>query len=145
MQTLFVMLAGASIGRGWGSLSQWLYVGAGVAGVPVFAGGASGLGILGGPTGGYLISFLIAPFVIGTLLRRSERLGWQVLSFMAGNLVILTLGVAHLTLFYTHDLGRAITVGVLPFLPGAAFKIVAAVSIYRSSSALLRYHRARQQ
>ncbi len=143
MQTLFVMLAGASIGRGWGSLSQWIYVGAGAAGVPLFAGGASGWAILGGPTGGYLIAFLIAPWIIGSLLRRSERLLWQALAFMVGNMVILALGVAHLALFYTHDLGNAITVGLLPFLPGAAFKIVAALSIYRSSTALVRHYRSR--
>ncbi len=143
MQTLFVLLAGASIGRGWGSMSQWLYVGLGAAGLPLFAGGASGIGILGGPTGGYLIAFLITPWVVGTLLRRSERLWWQAFSFLVGKLVILSIGVAHLTVFYTHDLGQSITVGVLPFLPGAVFKIVAALSVYRSSSALVRYYRSR--
>lgn len=145
MQTLFVLLAGASIGRGWGSLSQWMYVGLGAAGVPVFAGGAGGWGILGGPTGGYLIAFLVTPWVIGSLLGRSDRLAWQACAFIAGEIAILTLGVAHLALFYTHDLGSAITVGVLPFLPGAAFKIVAALSIYRSSSALVRHYRTRSR
>ncbi len=143
MQTLFVLLAGASIGRGWGSLSQAMYVGLGVAGVPFFAGGASGLAILGGPTGGYLMAFLIAPWIVGTLMRRSDRLAWQAIVFAVGMVVILTLGVTHLTLFYTHDLVRAITVGVLPFLPGDVFKIVAALSIYRSSSALVRHYRSR--
>jgi biotin transport system substrate-specific component len=145
MQTLFVMLAGASIGRGWGSLSQWLYVGLGAAGLPLFAGGASGWTILGGPTGGYLIAFLIAPWVIGTMLRRSDSWAWQLLSFTAGNVLILALGVAHLTLFYTHDVSQALAVGALPFLPGAVFKIAAAVSIHRSSTALVRHYRARQQ
>ncbi|HEX6790311.1 MAG TPA: biotin transporter BioY [Candidatus Krumholzibacteria bacterium] len=143
MQTLFVLLAGASIGAGWGTVSQWMYVGLGALGLPLFAGGASGAGVLAGPTGGYLISFLVAPWVIGTMLRRSDRLGWQVLSFVTGKAVILALGVAHLTLFYTHDLGRAFAVGVVPFLPGAVFKVAAAVSIHRSSQALVRHYRAR--
>lgn len=143
MQTLFVMLAGASIGRGWGSLSQWLYVGLGVAGLPLFAGGASGWAILGGPTGGYLIAFLIAPWVIGTMLRRSESWSWQLFSFAVGNVLILTLGVLHLTLFYTHDVLQALTVGALPFLPGAVFKIAAALSIHRSSTALVRHYQRR--
>ena len=145
MQTLFVMLAGASIGRGWGSLSQGLYVGLGVAGVPVFAGGATGAGILAGPTGGYLLAFLVAPWIIGTLLRRSDRLAWQAFAFTVGNVVILAMGVTHLTLFYTHDLGQALVVGALPFLPGAAFKIVAALSIHRSSTALIRHYRKRNE
>lgn len=143
MQTLFVLLAGASIGAGWGTISQWIYVGLGAAGLPLFAGGASGAGVLAGPTGGYLLSFLVAPWVIGTLLRRSNRIGWQVFSFAVGKMVILTLGVAHLTLFYTHDLGRSLAVGVAPFLPGAVIKITAAVSIHRSSQALVRHYRSR--
>jgi biotin transport system substrate-specific component len=143
LQTLFVLLAGASIGAGWGSLSQWMYIALGVIGLPVFAGGAAGAAVLAGPTGGYLISFLIAPWVIGTLLRRSNRIGWQVFSFAVGKVVILTLGVAHLTLFYTHDLAQSLAVGVVPFLPGAAIKIAAAVSIHRSSQALVRHYRSR--
>lgn len=141
MQTLFVLLAGASIGAGWGSLSQWMYVMLGIAGLPMFAQGAVGAGVLTGPTGGYVISFLVTPWLVGWMLRRSNRVGWQVVSFTAGQILILTLGVAHLTLFYTHDLARSLAVGVLPFLPGDAFKIAAAVSIHRSSQALVRHYR----
>lgn len=144
MQTLFVLLAGASIGRGWGSLSQVGYVGLGAAGVPLFATGASGWAVLSGPTGGYLLGFLVAPWVVGTLLGRSDALGAQALAFTTGKLVILTLGVAHLTLFHTHDLGAAVAVGLLPFIPGGIFKIVAALSIHRSSTALVRHYRARR-
>jgi biotin transport system substrate-specific component len=96
---------------------------------------------LGGPTGGYLVGFLVAPWVVGTLLRRSDRIGWQALAFVAGKLVIVTLGVAHLALFHTHDWSQAIAVGALPFLPGGAFKVLAALSIHRSSSALIRHYR----
>ncbi|HKW13390.1 MAG TPA: biotin transporter BioY [Candidatus Krumholzibacteria bacterium] len=141
MQTLFVLLAGASIGAGWGSLSQWIYVGLGVAGLPIFAGGLSGAGVLAGPSGGYLISFLVTPWLVGTMLRRSNRMGWQIVSFVSGQLLILLLGVAHLTLFYTHDLSKSLMVGVVPFLPGDAFKIAAAISIHRSSQALVRHYR----
>ena len=143
LQTLFVLLAGASIGRGWGSLSQALYVGLGAMGLPFFASGISGAAVLAGPTGGYLAAFLVTPFIVGTLLRRSSRPGWQVASFLAGTVVIFILGVAHLALFYTHDLRQALVVGLVPFLPGAAFKIVAALSIHRSSKALADLHRRR--
>jgi biotin transport system substrate-specific component len=144
MQTLFVLLAGASIGSGWGSLSQVLYVGLGVAGLPMFAGGVSGASVLSGPTGGYLIAFLITPWAVGSLLRRSSSLGAQVAAFAAGKLVILALGVMHLALFYTHDFARALAVGVVPFLPGGVFKIAAAVSIHRSSQALVRHYSPRR-
>lgn len=141
MQTLFVLLAGASIGAGWGSLSQLLYVGLGLAGLPIFAQGLTGSSVLTGPSGGYLVSFLFTPWLVGWMLRRSNSIAWQTASFVAGQLFILAIGVTHLTLFYTHDLGRSLTVGVLPFLPGDAFKIVAATSIHRSSQALVRHYR----
>ncbi len=143
MQTLFVLLAGASIGSGWGSLSQILYVGLGVAGLPMFAGGAGGVSVLTGPTGGYLLGFLVTPWVVGALLRRSNSIRWQVFSFTVGKVLILALGVLYLTVFYTHDLGRSLAVGVVPFLPGDAFKIAAATSIHRSSQALVRHYSRR--
>ena len=143
MQTLFVLLAGASIGSGWGTLSQVLYVGLGLVGLPMFAGGAAGASILTGPTGGYLLGFVVTPWVVGALLRRSNSVRWQVASFAIGQVVILALGVLQLTLYYTHDLGHSLAVGVVPFLPGDVFKIAAATSIHRSSQALVRHYSRR--
>ena len=142
MQTLFVLLAGASIGAGWGSLSQVIYVALGMAGLPLFAQGVTGPAVLAGPTGGYLISFLVTPWLVGWMLRKSNSIRWQIASFVSGQLLILVLGVAHLTLFYTHDLSQALMVGAVPFLVGDVFKIVAAVSIHRSSQALVRHYRS---
>jgi len=136
MQTLFVLLAGAMIGARRGALSQVLYVGAGSLGLPIFAGGLAGSAIALGPTGGYLMAFAVTPLVVGTLLGRSRSLLWQVGVFALGTAVIFLMGVAHLAVFYTHDLGTALQLGLVPFLPGAAFKLVAAVSIYRSWTAL---------
>ncbi|MDH4038133.1 MAG: biotin transporter BioY [Candidatus Krumholzibacteria bacterium] len=141
LQTLFVLLAGAAIGRGWGSLSQAFYVGLGALGLPVFAGGAAGPAILAGPTGGYLASFLVAPLVVGAMLRRSSGLAWQIAAFTVGTVVIFAFGVAFLSLTYTHDIRQALMVGLVPFLPGAVFKIAAATSIHRSSQALVRHYR----
>jgi len=142
LQTLFVLLAGAAIGRGWGTLSQALYLGAGAAGLPVFAGGAAGAAIFAGPTGGYLLSFFVAPFVVDAVLRRSPGLLRQLAAFSAGTVTIFALGVSYLALTYTHDAGQALTVGLVPFLPGAVFKIAAALSIHRSSQALVRHRSA---
>jgi biotin transport system substrate-specific component len=136
LQTLFVLLAGAVIGSRRGALSQFLYVGAGAVGLPFFAGFAGGWTILGGPTGGYLLSFLFVPFLVGRLLPRSTSIRWQVFVFSAATLVIFAFGLAYLALFYTHSLSAAVTVGLVPFIPGAVFKIAAATSIYRSFRAL---------
>jgi biotin transport system substrate-specific component len=141
LQTLFVLLAGAAIGARYGALGQAAYVALGTLGLPVFAGGLGGLGALGGPTGGYLLSFLLVPLVVGSLVRRSQSVPWLLLSYSIGTAVIFLFGVTHLAAWYTRDVTEAIRLGLLPFLPGAAFKIVAATSISRSYWALARRRR----
>lgn len=136
LQTLFVLLTGAVLGRGYGLLGQSLYVGAGSMGLPIFAGSTAGIAILAGPTGGYLLGFAIAPLVIGSLVRRRRSLWWQALVFYLGSQIILTLGITHLTVFHTHDLSQSFQAGYLPFIPGDFLKVGAAVSIYRSYEAL---------
>jgi biotin transport system substrate-specific component len=140
LQTLFVLLAGAMLGRGLGTISSAVYILLGVAGLEVFAGHPTGWAVLSGPTGGYLLGFIAAPLLIGRLIRRRSSLAWSVLVFSAGSLLILSLGVLHLTLFYTHDLAVSLEVGALPFLIGDIIKIAAAGSIYKSFLAFRRYH-----
>jgi biotin transport system substrate-specific component len=142
LQTLFVLLAGAAIGGRYGAIGQGLYVFLGAFGLPVFAGGLGGLGVLGGPTGGYLLSFLVVPFVVGAMLRRSRSVPWLLFSFSVGTAVIFACGVTHLAVIYTRDVSEAIRVGMLPFLPGAALKIVAATSISRSYWSLIGRRRS---
>lgn len=141
LQTLFVLLAGAVLGGRYGTMGQFVYVSAGTLGLPVFAGQLGGWGIVAGPTGGYLLAFLLTPYIVGALIHRSSSIAWQTTVFSLGTLVIFVMGVAHLTWFYTHDLSTALRLGVLPFVPGAVFKVVAAVSIYRSICALKKHRR----
>jgi biotin transport system substrate-specific component len=132
MQTLFVHLSGALLGSRLGALSQFLYVLVGVIGLPVFHGGASGLGVLLGPTGGYLIGFIIGGgYLTGKLveMRKEPGLSWLVLACVAGLILIYILGVAQLSVVADLPLTRAIAVGVAPFLIGDALKIVAATFI----------------
>jgi len=136
LQTLFVLLAGALVGSFRGSLSQTLYVTAGVLGVPLFAGTVAGLAVLSGPTGGYLAGFVLAPLVVGKLIRMRKGFAWSLFVFAVGSLLILALGVLHLALFYAPNLRTAIQVGLLPFLVGDAAKIFAAASIYSSYTRL---------
>jgi biotin transport system substrate-specific component len=132
MQTLFVHLSGALLGSRLGALSQFIYVLAGVIGLPVFAGGASGLGVLLGPTGGYLIGFILGGgFLTGKLVEMKKKPGfiWIALSCVAGLILIYILGVAQLSVVADLPLTRAIAVGVAPFLIGDAIKIIAATFI----------------
>ncbi len=73
LQTFGVLLAGAVLGSRRGGLAVLLYLVVGAAGLPVFAGGKAGLGVLTGPTGGYLIGFVLAAFLCGFIVERLPR------------------------------------------------------------------------
>lgn len=127
-QTFFVYLAAALLGGRLGALSQFIYILLGVIGLPVFSGGKGGLGVLFGPTGGYLTGFLVAAFVIGKLveMKKGANLTWLLIPMVVGTLIIYLLGILQLTLVAKLTLLKAISVGMLPFLIGDAVKIVVA-------------------
>ncbi|EHQ88204.1 hypothetical protein DesyoDRAFT_1032 [Desulfosporosinus youngiae DSM 17734] len=131
LQTLFTGLAGVLLGGATGALSQIVYVLLGVIGLPVFAGGKAGLGTLMGPTGGYLIGFIIGAYVIGKLVeaRKEPGLVWLGFSLVVGNLVIYALGVAQLSFVAHLSVAKALMVGVVPFIIGDLLKLVATVLI----------------
>ncbi len=133
LQTLFLGLAGALLGARLGALSQVIYLLIGIIGLPVFAGGKAGLGVLFGPTGGYLIGFVAGAWVIGAMagLKRRPGFPWTVFSLCAGTIVIYLFGVAQLSLVAKLSLNKAIAVGVLPFLIGDAIKILAAAFVVK--------------
>ena len=126
-QTLAVLLVGALLGSRRGALAVLAYIAEGFAGLPVFAGGAAGLARLFGPTGGYLVGFVAAAFLVGWLAERGwdRRFGTTLAAMTLGNLVIYGVGAVWLAVF-VGGLSRAWSLGVLPFLPGDAIKIVLA-------------------
>jgi biotin transport system substrate-specific component len=139
LQTLAVLLTGALLGSRRGALALLLYLAQGAAGLPVFAGGAAGVGHLLGPTAGYLIAFPIAAGVVGWLAERGwdRHALWTVAAMIMGNLVIYALGVGWLAL-YVGSLGSAITNGMLPFLAGDLIKIAVAAAVLPCGWALVR-------
>jgi biotin transport system substrate-specific component len=126
-QTMAVLLVGALLGSRRGALAVLAYIAEGLAGLPVFAGGAAGLARLFGPTGGYLVGFVAAAFLVGWLAERGwdRRFGTTLAAMTLGNLVIYGVGAVWLAVF-VGGLSRAWSLGVLPFLPGDALKIVLA-------------------
>ncbi|GBE30676.1 MAG TPA: biotin transporter BioY [Bacteroidetes bacterium] len=137
LQTLMVLLAGAMLGSKRGLASQFLYVVWGVSGLPLFAGAAAGFAIIAGPTGGYLIGFIVAAFIVGQLIDRADTLLKQVGVFSLGTAAILLIGWIQLSvLFAGGNFAHGLTLGVLPFLPGAVLKIAAATSIWRAWTVL---------
>ena len=86
-----------------------------------------------GPTGGYLAGFLAASFLVGKMLQKETSNTYKILlSFLAGNAILYTLGVIWLVTLYRISLTDAVRIGVLPFLAVEAVKILAAAYIYRA-------------
>lgn len=131
LQTLFTYLSGAVLGPWLGVLSQVIYILLGGIGLPVFAGGKAGFGTLVGPTGGYLLGFIAASFVIGKTadLRKQPTAVRIAGSFILGTAVIYAFGILQLSQWMNGDLEHVVLVGVLPFILGDALKIVIAVAV----------------
>ncbi len=94
----------------------------------VFAGGKAGLGVLFGPTGGYLIGFIAGAYVIGRIMeaRKDAGLFYTAMAILAGDLVIYTVGTVQLSLVAHLPPLKAILVGVAPFAAAEAIKLLAA-------------------
>jgi biotin transport system substrate-specific component len=134
LQVFFVLLAGSMLKSKWGSLSMVVYTLLGIAGLPVFAGGSSGIGVLFGPTGGYIFGFILAAYLTGKLSEKAESAGKSgfainALNMSTGVLVIYALGVSQLMLVAEIGSWTALTLGAIPFLPGEIVKTAVAAYI----------------
>jgi biotin transport system substrate-specific component len=125
-QTFGVLLVGSLLGSRRGALSMLTYLAQGFLGLPVFAGGAAGVARLFGPTGGYLIGFVVAAFIVGRL----SELGWErrfwsaVAALLIGNLCIYAVGLPWLAAFVGW--AAVLQAGFFPFLVGDVLKVVLA-------------------
>lgn len=123
MQTFAVALVGAVYGWRLGGITIIAWLVEGAAGLPVLAGGASGVHQFVGPTGGYLLAFPIAGALMGWLAERGwngDRVILAFLGMLLSNAVCLILGAAWLAVLIGPQ--RAIALGVMPFLVGALLK-----------------------
>lgn len=136
-QTLGVMLAGGVLGARLGCLSQLLFLAMVALGLPVLAGGRGGLGVLVGPSGGYLVAWPLAALVIGWLAERLPS-GRALLPLLMGSMVvggiavIYVPGVLWLSVLTGRSLAEAAYAGALVFLPGDLVKVVAAALATRA-------------
>jgi len=127
-QTFSVLLLPILL-RSWrGPAAVAVFLIQGATGLPFFAGGASGIGVLSGPTGGYLIGFLAAAILIGILTGKRELSRWRAaVSMIFGNIAIYLFGVAWLVQFIDGGIIKAILIGMVPFLLGDAIKLIGAL------------------
>lgn len=133
MQTFMVLCIGMAFGWRLGGATLLLYLGQGALGLPVFAGTPEkGIGIayLAGPTGGYLFGFFVAAVTVGWLAEKGwDRNMWTTLAAMTiGTAMIFVPGVIYLGVLFGWD-KPLLEWGVIPFLPGAGFKIGLAAAV----------------
>jgi len=131
MQVFFVLLAGSMLGSRWGTISMVVYLLLGLAGFPVFAGGSSGMGVLFGPTGGYLAGFIFAAFGIGKLSEILSQHGLlkNILCMTLGLCIIYLLGAFRLMSVADLTFQQTIVAGVLPFIIGDLASLLLAALI----------------
>lgn len=133
LQTLMIGLTATLLGRRIGTWSIIIYLLLGLIGLPVFAGGASGFGVLSGPTGGYLIGFVFASLLIGTLQNRSSGTYFPTfLINLLGFMVALLFGTVWLTLVANLTWTQGLAGGFVPFILPEAIKatIVSTLAVW---------------
>lgn len=149
-QTFAVLLAGVLLGRWWGGISQAFYIGLGALGVPWFAGWSGGIGVLLGPTGGYIYGFILAALLMGWFTERYVRS--RSFLTMLGLMLVANFGLIHgpgllqLGMWLKLVQGKAFTLwqllsmGTIPFIPGDVTKAAAAAAIARGITPKMAYN-----
>ncbi|MFQ5984821.1 MAG: biotin transporter BioY [Alphaproteobacteria bacterium] len=143
-QTFGVLIVGMTFGWRLGAATLLLYLAEGAVGIPVFAQLSAGPAVIAGPTGGYIVGFVLAAGLVGYLAERGwDRNFWlTALAMLIGNIAIYLPGVPWLAVWYAGSgaefigasgaetpLGAAIATGVMPFLLGDALKLALAARL----------------
>jgi len=134
LQNLFALLSGLILGPVMGGTAVCLYLLAGILGVPVFAGGTAGIARFAGPTGGFLVGYLLSAVAAGAIAGQ-PRTGKKtplpriIAAVTVGFLIIYVPGVIWLEISQNLGWGRALLAGFVPFIGGDIFKGIVAVII----------------
>jgi biotin transport system substrate-specific component len=133
LQTVIVLLAGAFLGAKNGAYSQMIYILMGIIGLPVFAqtaDGTMGIARLFGPTGGYLIAFPLAAFMVGYLTEKSQKYFNVILSMFVAEMIIIFFGTLYLYSTFLHNFVDAVKAGAAIFTVWMVIKVFVAATIY---------------
>ena len=128
LQTFAICLAAAMLGWKRGTLSVLIYILLGAVGVPVFAGMSGGIGILAGPTGGYIIGFILTALVVGFAADKWQRKALPLtIAMVIGVLLCYAVGTVWFMVVTKMHLGESLMLCVVPFLIPDAVKIALAM------------------
>ncbi|MHC1747169.1 MAG: biotin transporter BioY [Cellulosilyticaceae bacterium] len=130
LATFSVFVAGAVLGPKLGAISQLIYVLLGAIGLPVFAGFSGGVGIIVGPTGGYIVGYILAAWLTGFVVNRfGRKTKVLVFSMTLGLLLCYLLGTTWFMLVTKTSLAKSLMLCVVPFLFGDSLKVAGATLI----------------
>jgi len=139
LQTFFVLLSGAFLGRKLGTITQSTYMLLGLSGQQIFTGLGSGSLYLLGSTGGYIVGFILASFLAGSLLTgKKEGLFTVFLKLLSADFIILFSGMLWLKISLFLPLSKAFLLGFLPFVFGDILKVALATLVYHKMRARVK-------
>jgi biotin transport system substrate-specific component len=132
LQTFGILVVGGALGLRRGGLAALLYVALGVVGLPFFAEGRGGLGVIWGATGGYLVGFVLAAGLVGRLaeLGWDRRIGGAIGATLLGTIVIYVVGLPWLAISAGLSPAHAIETGLLPFVVVDTVKLLGAAVLF---------------
>jgi biotin transport system substrate-specific component len=139
-QTFGVLLIGASLGAWRGMASLLLYLLLGAFGLPFYAGGSHGWEVVVGPTGGYLVGFIVAALAVGWMAER----GWDrkvpsaLGAMLVGTVIIYLFGLPWLSRALHAGVGRTLEAGLYPFVIGDTLKLLLASAALPGAWKLLK-------
>lgn len=126
----FVMITGLFLGLKYGLISTALYLALGTLGMPVFAGGGAGLAVLVGPTGGFLVGYLLVVASIGFITgKRKPSVLINLIALVVGNILLYAIGVPWLKFQMNISWAAALAAGLIPFIIGIVIKITVASAL----------------
>jgi biotin transport system substrate-specific component len=130
LQNLAVLLVGLTLGSRRGFAALALYLAQGAAGLPFFSGGAFGLAVLFGPTGGYLLAYPVVAFLAGWIVERTAKdFRHALLASVVAEMVLFACGVGYLVALTRVSLLQAASFGLYPFVFAEIMKITAAAGM----------------
>lgn len=139
LSDFFTMLAGLFLGASWGVASVGLFLFLGTLGLPVFAGGKAGLAVLFGPTGGFLFGYLIGALIIGLISEKGKpSFIKDLVALIVGNIIFFGMGIPWLKLVLKVTWGKALALGLLPFVLGNVIKVIIAAALIQTLRPLLK-------
>jgi len=140
LQSWMVILSGVILGARKGALSQCSLIAMGALGAPVFSLPVPGIAVLLGPTGGYILGFVLGAYVTGWLFERFQPKAFliQFAMMFVGSLFIFLPGMIWLSQYVQTSLLGLFQIGFIPFMPGGVLKCLLAVAVWRVWTSLGR-------